>query len=110
MNNGEYLSREEMTELFRKNAEKIRLANDVSQEKFATDCAMSPSTYKRIITGQRLIDAAYSLYRLCKVYDVRVYDLFELDDDIYRIATKLDKLAPEQLKHIEYIIDYELNK
>ena len=110
MAKGSELTKAQMTELFRKNAELIRIKNEVSQDKFAIDCDMSPSTYKRIVSGQRQIDAAYSLLLLCVKYHVHVYDLFEFDDDVYRILGKIDKLNPEQLKHIEYIIDYELNK
>lgn len=104
------LTRDSMTELFIKNAERIRLKHEESQERFANNCDMSRATYTRIITGKRQVDAAYSLLRLCVEYGVHVYDLFELDDDTYRIASKLDKLTPDQQKHIEYLIDYELKR
>ena len=103
------LTRELMTEIFITNAERIRLEHEESQEKFAVNCGMSRATYTRIINGKRMVDAAYSLLRLCVVYDIRIFDLFDIDDDVYRIAGKLNKLSSKQLARIEHIVDYDVN-
>lgn len=104
------LSKSQLTDLFRKNAEKVRLEAGVSQEKFAESIDMSVSMYKRLVTGCRQVDAAYALYKLCTVYNVRIFDLFELDYDIYRLASKLQQLDQEQLEFIEKIVDRELSR
>lgn len=104
------LTRERMTEIFIANAERIRLEHEESQEKFANNCAMSRATYTRIISGKRMVDAAYSLLRLCVVYGIRVNELFDLEDDSYRIINKLDRLTDEQRRRIEYLIDYDLEQ
>lgn len=102
------LTKEELSILFRKNAELTRIERGVSQEKFAESIDMSCSMYKRLITGQRQVDAAYALLRLCAIYDVHVFDLFELEDEVYRVASKYNRLDEEQRRHVEYIIDREL--
>lgn len=103
------LTKEQLSVLFRTNAEKVRIDAGVTQEQFARSVGMSCSMYKRIVTGQRQVDAAYALLRLCAVYDVRIYDLFEICDDSYRIAHKYDKLSPDQKKHIEFLLDDLIN-
>lgn len=104
------LSKAELTALFRKNAEQVRINAGVSQEKFADSIDMSVSMYKRLVTGQRNVDAAYALYKLCVLYNVRLFDLFELDYDIYRIASKIERLDKEQAEFIEMIVDRELSR
>ena len=108
MANSKTMTKLQATELFGLNAEKVRLKHNVSQERFAESIDMSLSMYKRIITGQRQVDAAFALLRLCALYDVHIFELFELDDEIYRMAANINKLDADQREYIDYIICREM--
>ena len=110
MANSKTMTKLQATELFGLNAERTRINHNVSQEKFAESIDMSLSMYKRIITGQRQVDAAFALLRLCALYDVHIYELFELDDDVYQVARMYSQLDDEQREYIKYIINREIKR
>lgn len=110
MANSRTMTKLQATELFGLNAERTRINHNVSQEKFAESIDMSLSMYKRLITGQRQVDAAYALLRLCALYNVHIYELFELDDEVYQVARMFSKLDDEQKEHIKYMMQREIKR
>lgn len=100
----------EMLDNFRRNIEIERKKKGYTQQEMAERIGMSLSSYRRMISGEMSLNASIVIKNLYFETGLCLHEMLEVNDPYLNVLKKARKLNREQIKFIEYIIDYELKK
>ena len=91
------------------NLEKDRISKNYSQAAWAEIIGMSLSSYKRLISGASTKIDILTIFKIYELTGKTLLELAEQRNEVINTVLKLNYLSTQQLKFINYIIDFERN-
>lgn len=91
------------------NLEKERISKNYSQAAWAEMIGMSLSSYKRFISGGSTKIDILTAFKIYEFTGKTLLELAEQRNDVINTSLKLNYLSNQQLKFIDYVIDFERN-